>query len=227
MRIYYLGALLIAGCGDPIPEPIEYDDVARMVGATIATPDGGATMGTMNDSILLAHGVMPAGFTDENGRIFGDHGALEHQYMMVVCRDRENRVIKPCNQMTDTATLIASWSGTIDRPGLDLNSSRQGMWVLGNLQTWMPTITGSSNLQTEGAIDGRVYQLTATESATMLAPRYMMGGSIHFDVVVTRAAIETSISADVVFDNLVHSAALTLDGEYPYRVDLTTGDIEP
>src|SRR5215204_2406373 len=100
MRIHYLGALLIAGCGEPVPEQVEYDDVARMVGATIATGDGGATMGAVNDSMMLAFGSMPWGFTNDGGAISGDHGSLAHQYVMVLCRDRQNQILKPCTQMT-------------------------------------------------------------------------------------------------------------------------------
>jgi hypothetical protein len=225
MRIHYLGALLIAGCGDPVPDHTEYHDVARIVGATIATAHGGATMGAVNDSVLLAFGGMPWGFTSEGGTISGDHGALAHRYIMVICRDLHNQVLKPCTQMTNTATMVASWSGSIAGPGLELQSSRQGMWTLANLQTWMPTIIGSSNLQTEGTVGGRRYELVAAESETMVTPTAMMGGSMHLDVEVTEP-IQLEIAADVVFDNLVRSASLLLDGEYAYRVDLATGAIE-
>lgn len=225
-----LGALAIAGCGEPAPEHIDYDDVARMVGATIATSDGGATMGAVNDSILLAYGGMPAGFTFEDGAIYGDHGGLEHQYIMVTCRDRENQVIKPCTQMTNTATLIALWSGSIDGPDLDVRSNRRGMWTLDDLQTSMPIITGSSYLQTEGTVRGRAYELTATESETMITPDYRIGGSIHLDLVVTRIVtdpFEIEIAADIVFDNAMRDASITLDGGHQYRVDLRTGRVEP
>jgi hypothetical protein len=223
------GAMLVsAGCTDPASDQTHYDDIARLVGATLATSDGGATMGAVNDSFLLAHGVMPAGFTDDNGMISGDHGALAHRYVMIVCRDRENRVIKPCNQMTSTATMTAAWSGAISTAGVELVSNRQGMWTLGNLETWMPTLGGSSSLQTEGTVDDRAYALTATADENMLTPVSMLGGTIHLDAVVTRVAdepFELEVGADIVFDNLLRSAALTLDGAYQYRVDLATGEL--
>lgn len=229
MRLHFISTLLIAGCGDPVPEQVEYDDVARLVGATIATSDGGATLGAVNDSILLAFGGMPAGFTYENGMAYGDHGALAHQYLMIQCRDREGRLLKPCNQLTNMATLIAAWSGSLDQPEIDLRSNRQGMWTLANLQTWVPTITGSSTLQSEGTVSGRAYELTATETESMVAPTAMMGGTIHFELAITRVAaepIDTTMAADIVFDAAMRSASLTLDGEYPYRVDLATGIVE-
>jgi hypothetical protein len=68
--------------------------------------------------------------------------------------------------------------------------------------------------------------MTAIESETMVTPGYSIGGSIHLDLVVTRVAseeTETTMNADIVFDDTGLTAGLTLDVDFTYRIDLTTG----
>lgn len=223
----------LAACGGSGDETVEYDAVARMVASTVATPDGGGTLGAVHDAIALAFGGMPVGFTYANGMTSGDHGTVHHEYMMIACRDRENRLLATCDYRTNTATMFATWSGEIHQPGLELASSRQGMWTLSDLQnwltySWMPMVTGTSHIQSDGVFDdGASYELTASETETLLATSQIMGGSLHLDLEVTRPGTMASaqIAADVTFDSTA-TALLVLDDVQHYRVDLTTGLVE-
>jgi len=199
-----------AACGSDAIDP---DEVAQLVGTTIATPDGGGTVGAVADSLALAFGVMPAGFTDEPGLTSGMHGSIEHRYIMMVCRDRELRVLPTCTTETDSAVLASAWTGE--------HVQRSGMWSITNLQFWRPAIDGTSEL----ALSGNGYEITATETENLLAPRHMIGGTLHLDLEVTHGVDHATMAADVYFDDTMRSAALLLDG-HEYRVDLATGGVD-
>jgi len=226
-------ALALAACGDSNPDAVDYDAVARVVGPTIATSDGGGTLGAVHDSLTLAFGGMPAGFTYENGMAFGSHGAVHHEYTMIACRDRDNHLLRTCNSQTNTAILVATWSGVVHLPALDLTTSRQDMWTLTGLQSWMearaamPTLTGSSEVRCDATFDGGAsYEVIASESESMLATSQLMGGTIHLDLDVTRTGTPAiAIVAEVTFDS-PDSALLVLDETHLYRVDLATGVAE-
>jgi len=221
MRPYLFLALV--ACSHEVG--IEYDDVAKLVGATIATPEGGATLGAVDDSRVLALGGMPAGFVAQPGSIYGNHGTLEHRYMIVQCRDRENVSIT-CSSLTRMATLVVTWSGTVQIDDVSIASSRQGMWTLANLDFWLPTVTGSSYLQVDGTVGDRTYAITATETESMLVPNGMMGGTVRLELAVTRAQASAEMLAEIAFDETRRSASLVLDGNEAYRIDLATGATE-
>jgi len=198
-RSTIFATLAVAACGGSNPDAVDYDAVARVVGPTIATSDGGGTLGALHDSLALAFGGMPPGFTYENGMAFGNHGAVHHEYTMIACRDRDDHQLATCNSQTNTAILVATWSGVVHQPALDLTSSRQGMWTLTGLQNWMkayvwmPTVTGSSEIQCDASFDdGARYEVIAAESETMLATSQLMGGTIHLDLDVTRTGTPAS-----------------------------------
>jgi hypothetical protein len=219
---WLLGA--VVACGDPEPSAIEYDEVAQIVGAMVATPDGGATVGAIADSLVLARGGMPEGFTYGGGMISGSHGALEHRYMMIQCRDRQDQLQPACTTETNLATVVASWSGTLHQPGVDIRSNRQGMWTLSNLAISMPSITGSSQLQSEATFpSGERYEVTADATEAMLAPSHTMAGTIQLALDVVRGPMQQQIAANLVFEG--EAAALRLDGAHAYRIDLATGRV--
>jgi hypothetical protein len=228
MRIHAVCILVIAGCSEqPAVDHWTYDDVAQLVGATVATSDGGATTGALTDSLLLARGEMPAGFVLENGMAYGNHGALRHEYVMVECRDHNGTVLKPCNQLSDASTLVGRWTGLLERADFAVQSDRQGMWTIADLQSSMPSITGSSKLHSAGIVNGLAYRLDASETESMLTPTAWLGGTVHLELDVAVATEPSSpISADVTFDGAVTTAWLVLDGEHMYRIDLASGTVD-
>lgn len=226
MRFHPIYVLAVVGCREPAAERWQYDDVARLIGATVATSDGGATSGAVTDSLLLARGEMPAGFTLDNGMAYGDHGALHHEYVMIECRDASGAILKPCNQLTDLATVVARWSGILEGPDFSVQTDRQGKWTITGLQRAMPAITGTSKLRSLAVVDGLMYHLDASETEAMLTPTTWRGGALHFDLDIA-VAMEpaTPATADLQFDDGMATALLVLDGEFRYRIDLATGAI--
>lgn len=216
----------LAACGGSEADHVDYDTVAQIVGSTVATPEGGGTVGALRDSIALAFGHAPDGFGDHGGMMGGPHGGMDHEYMMVACRDRDGRLLARCDGTTDTATVIVKWSGDVRQPDFDLASTRQGTWTLGGLQhmsSWLPTVTGNSQVEGDArfAGDGH-YTLSVDETEAMVAPG---PPSMHLDVDVTRGDAALHVGADVIFDG-ADLALLALDDMVSYRIDLNTGRVE-
>jgi hypothetical protein len=226
MRSILLTCGLVACGGDDLREDIKYDEVAQAVAATVATPERGGTLGAVDDSFALAFGGMPEGFTVERGMASGSHGSLDHRYIMVMCRDTEHRLLPACTIESNTAVLVASWSGRVALSGLELRTDRQGMWTLGNLQDWMPTVSGTSVTTTTAVFAGAStgYRITANATENMLAPQDMMGGNIQLELAIERGPYSATISGEIVFDAIDWSAMLVLDGD-SYRIDLGTGEL--
>ena len=220
---WQLVLLALSGCGDG--SGIESEHVARIVGSTLVTADGGGTLGAVADSLLLASGEMPAGFSYENGIATGLHGSLEHRYMMLECRDRDDQRLPSCSSDTDHAVAYAGWSGEVRLGDLVVQTSRQGMWSFTNLQYWTPIVSGASEVVSQATIDDASYVVTAQETAGMITPRHMMGGTIDLELAVTRGDSPVTMTASITFDAIMTSAALVVDGD-EFRIDLATGMLE-
>jgi hypothetical protein len=217
----------VVACGGNLPAEIQYDEVAQIVGATLATPERGGTLGAVDDSLSLAFGRTPGGFTFDTGMTSGFHGGLEHRYIMVMCGDAESRPMPECTPDSHMAVLVATWSGTIALAGFDVRTERHGMWTLENLQSAMPAINGESET-TSTAVptdNSTSYHVRASAIETMVAPQDMKGGNIQLELDVARGVFTAAISGEIVFDAIAWSAILVLDGN-SYRIDLGTGEID-
>lgn len=231
MRVASLSTLVatLAACGSEAPS-IDYDPVAAIVGATIATTDGGGTVGAIQDSVVLAFGHMPMGFADEDGMMSGEHGLVHHEYKMIECRDREHRLLERCDITTDTATLISKWSGAVRQPDFDFVSRRQGMWTLSGLQhvmmdSWTPSVDGSAQIEGDAMFADAHYVVFAYETETMAAAGPVMGGTMRLGLDVTRGDAALHVDAVATFDS-AEVATLVLDDMVTYRVDLHSGRVE-
>src|SRR5262249_2413887 len=61
--ITMLGALTAACTSSKAPTREQYDDTAQAIASTTATGGGGGDVGSMSDSVTIALGTMPAGFS--------------------------------------------------------------------------------------------------------------------------------------------------------------------
>lgn len=225
MKGLALATAFACACGSA--DTIEPDQVARIVGATIATPDGGGTFGAFGDALALARGRVPAGLVGVDGRYTGPRGDVEHTYAMMACRDASGTTLPACGSTTDDATVMAAWTGRLARGDLALHVERHGMWTITNLQTWMPILDGNGDLAIAATFAGEPapYELIVVEDAHMIVPTQMTSGTIHLELAIARGEAEAAFGADVLFDAMALDARLVLEGT-AYRIDLVTGDVD-
>ena len=222
---------LLGACADRAFTRDDYDDVARIVGAHLATPDRGGELGALADTVAISRGVMPKGFTyDTSGLITGHHGGLEYRYF-VTCSDAADRPTM-CGTASASALAVASWSGTLVMPDLTTTLRRQTTWHLADLASSMGSAAGNSSLMDQRAeLDGRSYAITDDQDMLLfvdMASHDMMAGSLRANLAVTIDPGEPwearrDLTAEVTFA-ATHTATLVLDDEV-YDVDLGTGAV--
>ena len=229
--------VLAAGCANHEVTTAEYDEVARIVGATVALPDGGGVAGSVGDAARLARGELPAGFQIDasSGMATGSHFGLGYTYM-VFCADANGTQLAPCGSETATATVLGSWKGAFALDGFAGSVRRQGTWKLTVLPDGSATIAGPSDLVMDATFgSGDVFHATWTEQAALeldMMRAAVAGGTLSASVIADRT-LEAShgtqrwsydITADVTFVS-ARTATLVLDGTRSYRIDLATGAI--
>jgi hypothetical protein len=77
-----LTAMVVVGCADHAMWRSEYDDVARITAAQLATPDRGGEVGALADCVTIAQGALPKGFNyDTSGLVTGTHAGIAERFV--------------------------------------------------------------------------------------------------------------------------------------------------
>jgi hypothetical protein len=221
------------------PTDEDYDDVASAVGALVTNDSGGET-GSMEDSVELASGEMPAGFSSMgSGSFEGLRAGLTYAYTLT-CKDDGGATQEACNGETESANLVVDWSGELDLPHYQASVVRSGDWTLSGLQSDTAHFNGHGSFDVDTEFTSffgdrhRTFNLdydAEYDDVTWDRPlRRFNGGSIHYQVHAERTRerrgadveVELDISVDVEFHDDGH-ATVTLDGSRRYHLDVDTG----
>ena len=212
MRTILFAALACTGCASESIDLSEYDDVARVVAATIATPDRGGDVGAASDTATLALGEIPAGFVDQ-GMVTGTHFGIDVVYM-------------PFRAGAAT-TVIGQWSGDLPMTRWSGTVARNGTWTLVD-----GALTGTSEIELDATFSHMTYHISIAETVALaidMTGRSITGGAIR-SVVTAKHEIDAShgiqtfadvIDAHVTFD---HGIWLVLDDAHRYMIDPETGE---
>ncbi|MCB9736180.1 MAG: hypothetical protein H6745_26635 [Deltaproteobacteria bacterium] len=247
---YAIAATLFAGLGftacsdsgsgdsDTTPTAAEYDDVATTTGALVADPNGGEVT-AMHQAYLIARGQAPLFLTaGASGAIQGAQWGLSFSYD-VTCMNADGDEIT-CGADTDSARVVASWSGSWDGTWLDADTAWEADWELTGLQgdTWV--LNGSSSVDWSASWDNphngahREWSVQASAAADDLtfaaSARRPVGGTASYYLQIDRvgegpngeAQGNLTVDADVTFSD--SGATLVLDGSRDYSLNVTTGD---
>jgi len=218
----------------------EYDEVAQSVGGVVVTTGGGGEVGAIADSVSIAHGVVPLGFTvSASGDIEGQHGGLSYRYQLT-CADAAGQTQPACDDATDRADVTIAWSGTLELPRFRLDTERNGSWTLTGLTGDTAALAGDSDFHVAVEAEPlagpqlRTYDLDYTASYDAIridnADGDIVAGSAHFAIAAERTEsgnghdshLAFDVDAVVTFDG-DDTATLVLDGQYTYELDLATG----
>lgn len=225
------------------PTPEEYDDTAQAIGSTVATGGGGGDVASMADSVRIALGAMPGGFSLEaDGDIHGSRLGLDYRYA-IACENLAGAALARCDATTNDATVEVEWSGNLDTPNLDAAVARSGTWSVTGLQTETATFSGDSafsfdltltSLFRPGVTATYEFEASASYDAIKVdtADRKVIEGSATFDVTATHMVTGTrkdvdgrfEIHAELTFD-AGGEATLVLDGERSYSINAETGAV--
>lgn len=240
--IFACSILAVAACTDTGSKDTsitsdEYDDVARSVGGSTATGGGGGDIGAMADTVTIARGTMPIGFTlDASGSISGTHLGLDYQYTLT-CKDVNGVVLPACTAATDNAYASLMWSGSLTLPNFSASVDRTGNWTLTGLQSPQATFNGDGMFTYDAMIANPIrntalayhFDYTATYDAVLVntTTHMAVGGMIAYDINATKKVDGTtthsfSLSAEVTF-NADSTATIVLDGTHHYTLDMATG----
>lgn len=220
-RWFAVLALLVAGCADHAMVRSEYDDVAHIAGAHLATPDRGGEVGALADAITIAQGGLPKGFTfDANGLVRGEHAGVSYRYFLTP-------------EDATSAIVVASWSGRLEMPGFTTSLRRQVSWHLHDVTSAMGSASGTSSLMDQRAVfPDRTYAVTDAQDMLLfvdMASHDMMAGGLRATLAVTTDPDEAwaatrDVVAEVTFGE-GPTARLVLDDDFVYDVDLANGAI--
>lgn len=235
--------LALAACADDggasatPPTAAEYDDAATTTGALVADPNGGEVT-AMNQAYLIARGQAPLFLTvGASGDVFGSQWGLSFSYQ-VTCKDAGGAVIA-CGPASDSAHVVASWSGSWDGTWLDADTAWDADWELTGLSGDAWTLSGSSTVSWSASWDNpntgahRAWSVEAEATADGLvfsaSGRRPVGGAASYALEITSEGEgprgdghgHLAIAADVTFSD--HGATLTLDGSHSYALDVATG----
>ena len=239
-------SLVIAACGSSdsdsdAPTDEDYDDTAQAIGGATQTDGDSGDLVSMSDSVSLALGELPIGFTiDTSGRIHGSRFGIEYSYALT-CRDAAGNTLVVCSDLTDSASVQASWSGTLDTPNFDASIEREGSWSISGLQTETAAFEGEGSFSFDSTLQS-IFRPDTTVSFTFDADasydalaiqmdsRQVVDGTASFDVSAHKVVTGTdhdvdrtlNIHADVEF-HADQTATLELDGSHRYTINTATG----
>ena len=234
-------ALSFAACStSSTPTRAQYDDTAQAIASTTATGGGGGDVGSMADSVTIAQGAMPTGFTlMGDGHFHGTRLGVDYSYA-IVCKTAAGAV-GACGSTTDQASVDVAWSGTLNTTYVDASVSRNGSWSITGLQSDTATFSGSGTFSFDatvrsifrpGAQATYMFDAGASYNAIRIATqqRQVIDGSASFDLSAHAQVSGTNHDAEASFDvhaqitfHADHTADLVLDGSQHYSLDLTTG----
>jgi hypothetical protein len=235
-------ATITACASKDTPTPEQYDDTAQAIASATSTGSGGGgDVSSMSDSVTIAVGAMPSGFSlTGDGHFHGTRLGVDYNYS-IACKSATG-VVGVCGPTTDQATVQVAWSGNLDTPNVAAAVSRQGSWSLTGIQSDTATFNGDSTLSFDATLHSifrpgvtATYSFDASASYDAIKittqDRQVIGGSASFDLTahatVTGAG---SNNADKTFDihaqitfHADHTADLVLDASRHYSLNLTTG----
>jgi hypothetical protein len=234
-------ALSFAACSSSsTPTRAQYDDTAQAIASTTATGGGGGDVGSMADSVTIAQGAMPTGFTVMgDGHFHGTRLGVDYSYA-IVCKSVAG-VVGVCGPLTDQASVDVAWSGNLTTAAVDASVTRNGSWSITGLQSATATFSGTSTFSFDatvrsifrpGATATYSFDASAAYNAIRIATqqRQIIDGSASFDLSAHAQVSGTNHDSDATFDiqaqitfHADHTADLVLDGSQHYSLDLTTG----
>ena len=230
--------LAAAGCASHEVTSVEYDEIAQIAAASIATPDGGGDAGAFADAAMLARGDMPEGFAIDarTGMATGYHDGLGYVYM-VFCKDAAGAPLDRCGPAAATATVIGAWHGTLAMGELGGTVQRDGTWTMTGLAHRPAKISGGSHLVFDVDLTTGVhYHAELAESLAALLDMDAaspMGGTVTTQIVADRSPVRAvmqnssfTVDAEATFLS-GRQAFLVLDQVHGYRIDLVTGAVTP
>jgi hypothetical protein len=235
-----LSATLAACSSSHQPTREEYDDTAQAIASTTATGGGGGDVASMADSVTIALGTMPAGFSlSGDGQFRGSRLGLEYSYS-IACENLAGTPLALCDRTTNDATVNVAWSGTLDSEHVDASVTRNGTWTLTGLQTDTATFDGDSTFSFDatllsifrpGVTSTYAFDASASYDAVRISTqqRQIIDGSASFDVSARHTVMGGRNDVDASFD--VHAeitfhggtADLVLDGTQRYTITLASG----
>jgi len=235
---------IIAACSSTSNQatPEEYDDTAQAIASTTATGGGGGDVASMTDSVNIALGTMPLGFSLQgDGHIHGSRLGVDYSYA-ITCKNLTGVVLPACDRSTNEASVTVAWSGSLRSQYLDATVTRDGAWTVTGLQTATATSSGDSSFSFDatlrsifrpGVTATYAFDASASYDAVRIATqeRKVVDGSATFDLTghhtVTGAGrnnVDASFSVHAQLTlHADHTAALVLDGTRNYSIDLATG----
>jgi hypothetical protein len=224
------------------PTRAQYDDTAQAIASTTATSGGGGDVGSMTDSVTIAQGAMPTGFTlMGDGHFQGTHLGLDYSYA-IVCKSAAGAA-GPCSSTTDQASVDVAWSGNLSTTYVDASVMRNGSWSITGLSSDTATFNGSGTFSFDatvrsvfrpGAMATYSFDASAAYHAIRIATqqRQVIDGSANFDLSAQAQVSGTNHDSSASFDvhaqitfHADHTADLVLDGSQHYSLNLTTGGV--
>lgn len=215
-------AMLAAGaCANGAEPAPPYDEAARILGAEVATADGGATA-AIADIMQLAYGSVPEHFVRTPlGYVEGKRDGIPYDYL-VSCRDTAGKPMT-CGETTATAHALVGWGGT-----LLTSTGELPMWHYGTLDLlglhggdgWV-TGTAWATYGDENALNA----FTQTALAIDVGSLTLLGGSVTatVQVVDVDGTGGQAFPASIVFDR-IGLPTIVID-DHRYWLDLATGEV--
>jgi hypothetical protein len=236
---------------DDKPTAENYDDTAQAIAMTTAgsgTSGSNATdssrggdIASMSDTVSLSLGVLPTGISlSGNGHFQAKRLGVDYDYSLT-CKNVAG-VAGVCGLTTDQATASITWSGELATAAVSAQVSRTGNWTVTGLQGSSSSFSGTSTFSLDATVQSIFrpgasatfsFDANATYSAVVVSKeeRRATSGTVDFAITandtVTGSAgnkVESSFKAhaQVVFD-ADETAALTIDGDQHYSINLSTG----
>lgn len=234
--------LALAACSSSRPAtPEEIDDTAQAITANLAADGGGGDMAAMTDSVRLARGTIPDGFTRLGDRRFHHRRLNLETTFELTCTDVAGNTQARCDSKTDAATVNITWLGSLDTPSFDATVSRIGSWSLTGLQSATATFSGF-NVFSYTATLMSIFHAGVTSTYELdtaaaydaihiaIADHNILDGSAQFDVDAHRTVTGSTHDVDTTFHvhadltfHADHTATLVIDGTRTYEINLDTG----
>ena len=212
----------------------DYNDVAASLGANLSVGE----LAAMIDSINMAYGRLPAGFTVTDGPDYqvldGTRGGLTVRYKLY-CRD-ELDAFAPCNGLENHAHVHPSYSGTVTSADTSTAGiQRTASWIVRDLTLPSARLGGAGTDAFATSLPTGTYTFTVTDNLNhvLFAPTPVdpLGGSVDLTLTVQRnrpssnpASRTFDVVASIAFTGS-DTATIKLDSSEIYDLALSTGAV--
>ncbi len=212
----------------------DYDDVAAALGANLSASE----LVTMVDSVNMAYGRMPAGFTVSQGpdylHLEGTRGGLTIAYKLY-CRDDAD-LYTVCNGLENHAHVKPTYSGSVSGATTTMDGvERTAAWIVRDLTLPTPRIGGEGSDAFASHLATGDYKLVVSDTLDHVkfasVPGAPTAGGIDLAIHVDRTR-EAADPAQRVFDVAARidfdgsdNAVVTLDGSQIYNLTISTGAV--